>query len=81
MAGELSQANINSLGAENKLALIISLSKALIPNDTLNNKLANNNNIITSYNGIKWDRLSNLTKPYYSLIWKVSYIYKYNYRY
>ena len=53
---------------ENKLALIISLSKALAPNNTPNDKLADNNNIITSYNGIKWDKLPDFTKPYYSLI-------------
>ena len=53
MAGELSQANINSLDMENKPALIISLSKALVPNNTPNNKLADDNNTIISYNGIK----------------------------
>ena len=68
MASKLSQANINSLDIENKLTLTISLSKALAPNNTLNNKLANNNNIIASYNSIKWDRLPNFTKPYYSLM-------------
>ena len=53
---------------ENELVLIISLFEALAPNNTPNNKLANNNNTIASYNGIKWDRLPNLTKPYYSLM-------------
>jgi hypothetical protein len=53
MANELSQANINSLDAENKLAPIISLSEALAPDNTPNDKLANNNDIITSYDGIK----------------------------
>ena len=53
MVSELSQANINSLDAENKLAPTISLSKALAPDNTPNNKLADDNNIITSYNGIK----------------------------
>ena len=81
MASKLSQANINSLDIENKLAPIISLSKALAPNNTPDNKLVNNDVIITSYNGIKWDRLPNLTKPYYSLIQKVSQIYKYSYYY
>ncbi len=81
MASKLSQANINSLDTENKLALIILLSKALTLNDTPNNKLANNNIIITSYSGIKQDRLPNLTKPYYSLTQKVSQIYKYSYYY
>ena len=38
---------------ENKLALIISFFEALAPDDTPNNKLADNNDIITSYNGIK----------------------------
>ena len=64
---------------ENELVLIISLSKALAPNNTPNNKLANNNDTITSYNSIKWDRLPDLTKPYYSLMRKVSWIYKYGY--
>ena len=81
MASKLNQANIDSLDTENKLALIILLSKALAPNDTPNNKLANNKIIITSYNGIKQDRLPNLTKPYYGLTWKVSQRYKYSYYY
>ncbi len=68
MASKLNQANINSLDIENELAPIISLFKALTPNDTPNNKLANNNITIASYNSIKLDRLPNLTKPYYSLI-------------
>ena len=68
MAGELSQANINSLDTENEPALIISLSKAPAPDDTPNDKLANNNNTIASYNGIKGDKLPDFTKPYYSLI-------------
>ena len=81
MASKLSQANINSLDTENKLAVIILLSKALVPNDTPNNKLANNNIIITSYSGIKQDILPNLTRPYYILTQKVSQIYKYSYYY
>ena len=72
MAGELSQANINSLDAESELALIIFLFKALAPDNTPDNKLANNNNTIASYNGIKQDRLPDLTKPHYSLTQKVS---------
>ena len=34
MASKFSQANINSLDAENKLTLTISLSEALVPDDT-----------------------------------------------
>ena len=79
MAGELSQANINSLNAENELVLTISLSKALAPDNTPDDKLANNNNIIASYDSIKQNKLPDLIKPYYSLMWKVSWIYKYGY--
>ncbi len=68
MASKLSKANINSLNTENELALIILLFKALAPNDTPDNKLANNNITIASYNSIKWDRLPDLIKPYYSLM-------------
>ena len=68
MASELSQANINSLDAENELALIISFSEALVPNNTPDDKLVNNNNTIASYDGIKWDKLPDLIKLYYSLI-------------
>lgn len=66
---------------ENKLALIISFSKALAPDNTPNNKLADNNDTIASYNSIKWDKLPNLIKLYYNLTQKVSWIYKYSYCY
>ena len=57
---------------ENEPALIISFSKALAPDDTPNDKLADDDNTIASYDGIKWDRLPNLTKPYCSLTRKIS---------
>ena len=72
IAGELSQANINSLDTENELAPTISVSKAPAPNDTPDDKLTDDNITIASYNGIKWDRLPNLTKPYHGLTRKVS---------
>ncbi len=63
-----------------ELAPTISLSKAPAPDDTPDDKLADDDVTITSYDGIKWDRLPNLTKPYRGLTRKVSWIYKYGYR-
>ena len=79
MANELSQANINSLDVENEPAPTISLSEAPAPNNTPDDKLADNDDTIASYDGIKWDRLPDLTKPHHDSMWKVSWIYKYGY--